>query len=75
MILFVDLEMFSQIRDPLGKDRYLNLRRTGISLMTFMSLDDFLFLFRYQHAAHPLSTEKSFFIMSLLLWRRYFYLP
>jgi len=53
MIFLVNLEMLRQIRDPLGENRYLYFRRTGIILMTFMCLDDFLLLICYQHSGTP----------------------
>jgi hypothetical protein len=53
MVLFMNLEMLRQIRDSLSKNRYLHFRRTGIILMTFMGLDDFLLLICYQHSDTP----------------------
>lgn len=42
MILFMDLEMFREIIDPLRQYRYLNIGRTGITVMS-LELTDYLF--------------------------------
>ena len=48
MILRVILKMLVKFVDTLGKNGYLNLRRTGISLMSRILLDNFRLSFR-QH--------------------------
>jgi len=42
MILFMDLEMFREIIDPFRQYRYLNIRRTGVAVMS-LELFDYLF--------------------------------
>lgn len=46
MILFMDLEMFGEIIDPLRQDRNLNIRGSCVALMPLELIDDF-FLFLY----------------------------
>jgi hypothetical protein len=59
VILFMDLEMLRKIGDPLGENRHLHLGRTGITVVTFVGVDDLLFFFGNQHAVTPpfLSSE------------------
>ena len=44
MVLFVSLEVFSEIGDALAEQRNLYLRRTGVGLVGFETLNDFLLL-------------------------------
>ena len=45
VIVLVQLEMFGQIGDPLGQQRDLSLRRTGVGVVQTVLAEDFLLLF------------------------------
>src|SRR4051794_12257553 len=56
IVLGVRLEMRGEVVDPLGEDRDLHLRRTGIALALGIVLDDFLLaLGGHRHRQTPLS--------------------
>ena len=42
VVLFMDLEMLGKVGDPLGKQRDLDLRRTGIRIVKLILTDDLL---------------------------------
>ena len=44
MVFFVSLKMFREHPDPLGEERDLNFRRTGILVMQFVLVDYFLLM-------------------------------
>jgi len=44
VVLLVDLEVFGQLLDPLGKKGYLHLRRSSVRFVGLEFTDDFLFV-------------------------------
>ena len=46
VVLGVALEVLGQVPDPLGQDRDLNFRRTGVAFGAGVILDEFLAAFR-----------------------------